>query len=945
MRMSSQLTREGQPAEDLYPAYRQDMAGERLVRSLQTGALVVFFLNSAFIPLDAWAFPDRFPVLLGVRIALDMAMLACWWAAGQVEVGEHILTAGPLIVGAGLIGVIGVAGGVGSNYYPGLMLLFLGMPVLLPLTVGQSTGIVAVLLTGFASLPLATGWNASLQDYCVRMIFPAAAAAECIASCALLDRLRFADFLQRREIEAARDHLKTLDEAKARFSANIHHELRTPLTLILAPLDTLRSGELGSLPAPVEQTLRTMQINGRRLLKMINNLLDLAKVESQQFEVHRRPIDLTRLVDEVIEGARPLAERKGLFLRSEGLEDYAEFVADPDALEKVLVNLVGNALKFTERGGISLIASAGREGGVHLRVRDTGIGLPPGQVERIFDRFAQVDASATRKHEGTGIGLSLAQELVELHGGRIWAQSDGEGQGTTIHVLLPDGESDASNDEEVLRESGGASLRLDQSMAAVEADLGLEESLGQGGTDERMVEMERSIQRWEGREGPAELVELAHGSSVPEVLIAEDNPDMRKLLAFLVGREFRVRLARDGREALDRVRERTPDLVLSDVMMPEMSGTDLCAAIKEDPGLAGIPVVLVTSKAESEMKIEGLEKGADDYVTKPFHPRELMARVRSLVLLRQLQKELHEQNASLQLALEQIRKAEVKLVQSERLAAVGELAAGVAHEVNNPVNFALNAARTLAREVEDVRRFAERLERLDWDDRSKLQSQLPTLERAHAEAGLEESADTIRELSQIVRDGLERTARLVSDLKDFASPGAGPRAEVDLARGVRSTLQLLGRELKDRGVEVETHLPDDLPTVQGDAGALNQVFLNLLKNAAEAMEGQDGMVHVEASAEGGIVAITLRDAGPGIEPDVMDRLFVPFFTTKAAGGGTGLGLSMSRQIAEAHGGGLRVESEPGEGAAFTLTLPTDPLPPERDHPGHREEDEGDEHAA
>jgi CheY-like chemotaxis protein len=309
------------------------------------------------------------------------------------------------------------------------------------------------------------------------------------------------------------------------------------------------------------------------------------------------------------------------------------------------------------------------EEGIHITVSDTGIGIPRVHLEKVFDRFAQVDASATRRHEGTGIGLSLVRELVRLHGGRVWAESEGEGCGTQMHVILPIGEPDAAQGEAAFQASDGRTIAAAGSFEAMASELSLEL---EGSSDERFAEIEYSVERWAGArtESVGEEVGPRHPPGTPEVLIAEDNAEMRRLLAFLIGREFRVRVASNGRRALEAVRESAPEVVVTDVMMPEMSGTDLCQALKQDPETRGIPVILVTSKAEREMKIEGLEMGADDYVTKPFHPRELLARVRSLVRLRQLQEEIAAQNASLEAsnaelerALTELKEAEVQLVQ------------------------------------------------------------------------------------------------------------------------------------------------------------------------------------------------------------------------------------------------------------------------------------------
>ncbi|MBW1687400.1 MAG: response regulator [Deltaproteobacteria bacterium] len=758
--------------------------------------------------------------------------------------------------------------------------------------------------------------------------FPLAGAVVAVGSAALLDKVRLMDFVRRHEIERARDELKQLDIEKSRFTANVHHELRTPLTLTLAPLEAMLGGEFGDVSELQHGYLRTMHSNGLRLLKLINNLLDLAKIEGKQLSIVRRPSAVGRMSDELIASARPLAEGKGVTLSGQGLEVLPEINLDADAFEKVVVNLLGNALKFTDPGGsVEMSGTATPEGGVHLVVSDSGIGLPGDQLERIFDRFAQVDTSSTRRHEGTGIGLALVKELVDLHGGQIWAESQGVGHGTQMHVVLPVGECDSEAQEDVLQTDDGKSVALGNSIFAMQGELDVE---GRNQEALRLSEIQRNVERnqFDSMEAEQGDPSARVSEDAPEVLICEDNADMRRLLSFLIGREFRVRVAPNGREGLKMVRELAPDLVLTDVMMPEMSGTELCREIKGNPKTQGIPVVLVTSKAEREMKIEGLELGADDYVTKPFHPRELLARVRSLVKLHGLQEQLATQNellkstnVELQATLEELREAGVQLVQAERLAAVGELAAGLAHEVNNPMNFATNALRTLRGYVEDVCSVTEMVAAIDWSDRDALDAHVRELEKLKERLEFDDVTDSLGELVEIVTQGLDRTQRLVSDLRDFASPGDDRRTDVDLARGLQTTAQLVKHTLREAGVELQMEVPEGLPFVEGDARALNQVFLNLLKNAAEALHGRGGAVCVSASSEGGSVLVQVRDDGPGIAADLLPKLFEPFYSTKQAGRGTGLGLSISRRVVADHGGTIEVSSEPGEGTTFVVTLP------------------------
>ena len=503
-------------------------------------------------------------------------------------------------------------------------------------------------------------------------------------------------------------------------------------------------------------------------------------------------------------------------------------------------------------------------------------------------------------------------------------------------MVLPVGVAD-EDAEEVVESDDGRSLTLRRSFDALAADLDHHDDLAapadarvEGGDAEarryRTLEMERTVERFEGER----RVDVPHADAearavLPEIVVAEDNADMRKLLVHLLSSEFRVRPARNGREALELVRERLPALVVTDVMMPEMSGTELCRAIKTDDGLAGVPVMLVTSKAEREMKIDGLELGADDYVTKPFHPRELLARARSLVRLGSLQLALAEQNAALESALSHLHDTEVVLVQTERLAAVGELAAGIAHEVNNPVNFALNSLRMLRDTVAQVNEFAARVAALEWRDPAKLADSAEELERLEAEMGIGEVAATLDELVGIVIEGLGRTGRLVRDLQDFGAPGDRERVAVDLRSAIDSTLRLLHPLLQERRVKVECSYAPDLPAVVADPSAVKQLVLNLLKNAADALEETGGNIRIAAapSEDRGMAVVSAEDDGPGIPPDLRDRIFAPFFTTKAAGRGTGLGLSICRRIAEAHQGSLDVGAAASGGALFTLRLPAE----------------------
>jgi signal transduction histidine kinase len=860
-----------------------------MVPYLRTMAFVVFAINTIFIGLDRYVFPESFGSFLPVRLLLDVVMAGVFFRTSFTRPVAS-MWAVCLATEAMLLTVIYGTGGANSDYYTGLILLFAATPVLLPVTVGEAAVVCCIPLVVFGLFGALAVELLDWQRYTIHLLFLGSAAFLSIASANLLDRVRFTDFARRKEVERARDELRELDRIKSRFTANVHHELRTPLTLILAPLEALLSGDSETVPERLRGELRTMRANAVRLLKLINDLLELARVEAQARSLNRRTLDLGSLVEQLVGDVRPLADRKRIEVATHGLRELSSLEADPDAIERIVVNLLGNAVKFTPEGGSIEVRGEALEVGVQITVADTGIGIPREQIERVFDRFAQVDSSATRSHEGSGIGLSLAKELIELHGGWIRAESEGQGRGTSMHFWLPT----------VAQETAGAEPSRVEKRAAHPWVAGLEAELGL--VSPGLAPPGESLAPSSGpQEGPvgSEQAPSERDAGTPErgeVLVVEDNQGMRRLLAGLLGAEFRVRTACEGREALEAVETRIPDLVITDVMMPRMSGTELCRILKENPATRAVPVVLLTSKAEREMKIEGLELGADDYITKPFHPRELLARVRSLVRVRALQRELAARNAELERALHELKGAEVQLVQAERLAAVGELAAGVAHEVNNPLNFALNSLSTLRGAVDEIRAFSERLARVDWSDAKGAREAIPALRMLRAEIGLEELTQTLDELVEIVTEGLHRTQRLVGDLRDFGAPGRSSSAPVDLHASIDSTLRLLGAALRSAHVRVETRCDEGLPAILGDRSALNQLCLNLLKNAIQALEKSGGTVVVELRREAPGVVLSVRDDGPGILPGVHDRLFEPFFTTKGPKFGTGLGLSICRRL-------------------------------------------------
>ncbi|MBI4429179.1 MAG: response regulator [Ignavibacteriales bacterium] len=387
------------------------------------------------------------------------------------------------------------------------------------------------------------------------------------------------------------EQLRQSQSARNRFFANISHEFRTPLTLIEGPASQILTGEIDP-----KENAEIIVRNTRRLLALVNQLLDLSKIESGEMQLQKRTIDIVDVVRGIAASFESLAKRKEIDFRTEHPDKPIFGSFDTDAIEKIITNLLSNAFKFTLGGGIVRLSICSHQQPNHavtLKVSDTGIGIAPKQIDKIFDRFYQVDQSQTREYEGTGIGLALTKELVELHKGDIVASSE-LGKGTAITVHLPLG----------IREFQAevATAPSVQHRTPIVSDLS---------------------HLSEARLEPAD-------NSLPLVLIIEDNADMRHYMRTYLD-DFRVIEAANGEEGVEKAVETIPDLIISDVMMPKMDGFALSEKLKTDERTSHIPVILLTAKAGKEHRIEGLETGADDYVTKPFEPKELQVRIKNLI--------------------------------------------------------------------------------------------------------------------------------------------------------------------------------------------------------------------------------------------------------------------------------------------------------------------------
>jgi PAS domain S-box-containing protein len=443
-----------------------------------------------------------------------------------------------------------------------------------------------------------------------------------------------------RAFEAERkraEALAEIDRAKTTFFSNVSHEFRTPLTLMMNPIEEILAEPPSRLASEHRSLLHVAHRNSLRLLRLVNTLLDFSRVEAGRIQANYEPVDLAMLTADLASNFRSACERAGLALDVRCPSLGQPVYVDREMWEKVVLNLISNAFKFTLDGRIGVAVHADGADAV-LVVKDSGVGIPEAELPRVFERFHRVEGQRGRTHEGTGIGLALVQELVRLHRGEIRVQSKA-GHGTTFIVTVPFGRDHLPADHV----QGSRPL----ASTAIGADAFVEEALRwlpsaqAPGISETMVD----------DLGSQTDVVPADGQR-SRVLIVDDNADMREHLRRVLAKWWDVEAASDGLAALEAARQNTPDLVLADVMMPRLDGIGLLSALRSDPNLADIPVILLSARAGEEARIEGLNVGADDYLVKPFSARELAARVRSHL---SMSRRLRESEVRLQAAVDLVK--------------------------------------------------------------------------------------------------------------------------------------------------------------------------------------------------------------------------------------------------------------------------------------------------
>ncbi|MFY0565674.1 ATP-binding protein [Archangium lansingense] len=771
--------------------------------------------------------------------------------------------------------------------------------------------------------------------------------------------------------------LAEIDRAKTAFFSNVSHEFRTPLTLMLGPTEDALASPAQALTGG---NLETVHRNALRLLKLVNSLLDFARIEAGRIQASYVPVDLAELTTGLASAFRSAMDRAGLSFEVSCPPLPEQIYVDQDMWEKIVLNLLSNALKFTFEGSVH-VSQRWLGDRVELRVIDTGTGIPESELPHLFERFHRVQGARARTHEGSGIGLALVHELVRMHGGTITATST-PGQGTTFTVTVPAGMAHLPK-ERVAASRSQVSTALGASVYVNEALRWLP------GASEMPAEEPSQLS------APVRpVMDIVAGA---RILFADDNADMREYVGRLLAERWEVKTVADGLAALEAARERLPDLVLTDVMMPGLDGFGLLRELRADERTRNVPVIILSARAGEEAHVEGLRAGANDYLVKPFSARELVARVESQLArarLNTLQEEHHRrlarvfQHAPVGIAIlrgpnhvfEFANADYLKLISNRPV--VGRSAREALPELANQGIFELldnvfatgepfigRSVRVMinrgaggapeegffdfvyqpmldeAGQVEgivavafDVTELANARRGAESANRAKdeflamlgheLRNPLAPILTALQLMQLRGDDSTERERTLIERQ-VKHLVRLVDDLLDVSRVTQGrvelKREKIELSTVVAKAIEQASPLIEQREHTLTVDVPRNGLRLDADPTRLAQVFSNLLTNAAKYTE-PGGRISVTAVREGGEAVVRIRDNGTGIAPETLPRVFDLFVQERQAldrsQGGLGLGLAIVRSMVTLHGGSVGVHSEGrGRGSEFTVRLP------------------------
>lgn len=816
----STATFSGERFEARLEAERQELLIERLRLALKVGAVIY----PGFGIADWIVVPHLAPTFTIIRAVALAILLVTLWLTHAAWGKRHVLSLCLMIPWVGVWGVVAMTvmlGGFTSTYHIGILLICFFAALFFPWSPRASLLYVGVVIVSYFGANLSVygptpsekvGENSGAFILVAALVYFAAVTGE---------RSRRQDLELRMELENANEALKELDRAKSRFFANISHELRTPLTLILQGLRELSKKGIG------EEVVQIGLRNAGHLLRLIDDLLLLQRLEQARVIPQKQSVDAAAVIRAA--AANFDTPAAGLALAFEGTDEPLAAEVDPEHLRTIVYNLLSNAAKYGREKQTAVNIELKTEGAqLLLRVSDHGMGIPADKLESVFERFTQVDDAATRSREGAGIGLALIRELVELHGGSVQVESV-EGEGSCFEVRLPLGSPDpkrlvATQTEEVL-----PTIAVDGTLHA----------------------------------------HAAADSTGPLVLIAEDNRELLYFLERQLAGKYRVQCAENGEEAWRILQESAPDLLITDLMMPGMSGAALIEKTRARTDGPRIPVMVVTARAGSEARTEMLDAGADDYLVKPFSEEELLARVRNLLEAYQQERELSRLNQSLE---EQVAAQTHELREMAGVLTDVQEAerARIAHDIHDEMGQLLSALRMELHVLEQATQKPEHLEQ-------------------------------IRRIEHLIQKVQHSSRDVIFRLRPKALD------EIGLGPALTSLVDQLARyqiTVDPFAIEIEPGVVP--PTV---ASAVFRVTQEALTNVVRHSGAR--RVGISCEAEGGCLYLAIRDDGKGF-PAYADADWKSF---------GGWGLLGIRERVRLTGGQLSLDSIPGRGTSLEVQIP------------------------
>ncbi|TGK03784.1 response regulator [Leptospira semungkisensis] len=640
------------------------------------------------------------------------------------------------------------------------------------------------------------------------------------------------------ELQESNKKLREAERIKNEFFANVSHELRTPLTLILAPLESLLLLEKSSSLGP-EQTkkLHIVHNNSIRLLQLVNSLLDFSKFEAGKMKVEKESVPVCNLVRTILRDFEPVASERQIHIESDLIASNPSISMDRYLFERILFNLLSNALKFTPKEGNISVHLSWQKGVLKLSVKDSGIGIAETDLGKLFQKFQQVEGSSTRKYGGTGLGLAMVKEFSELLGGQVSVESK-VGVGSTFTIEVPAEMLESSSNDKDLAGS-------------------------------KLVSYSPRFYSSESNQEEA----ISEESELPKVLVCEDNEDLARFISSLLSPFSRVKLAKDGKEGMKHIHSWEPDLVLSDVMMPEMDGIELCKAIKSDPVASKTIVILLTALTHREAMLKGWEAKADEYLFKPFHPEELITRVKSLLSMAEDRKKTME-------SIEQ-KNFQLEFANAELEA----FSYSVSHDLRAPLRAIQGYTEML---IEDYSSVMDK--------------------------------DGIRFLNVLI-DSTKRMENLIDNLLEFSRVG---RKELkDSTFDLTEVAESVANQIRDQMQKKTEIIIHPLAKVTSDKDLMSYVFQNLISNAVKySSKKENPRVEIGVAQTEKGRTFFVKDNGAGFDMKYYNRLFGVFqrLHRQDEFEGTGVGLAIVHRIVTRYKGSVWAEGKLGEGASFYFTI-------------------------